>query len=141
MEAIFSIFGSRLPPINTNAEPSEVAKWKRKSEVKDCFEGLFKKMNPKDKNSSIVLASVIDRVLQGGNSNAELAYVLATCSTILNPHHDEIMLKKNIMKQKVKKFLEKINNQTAIKYSDFEDNNYEEEEGGNETEDDEEDDV
>ncbi|GET65529.1 hypothetical protein GLOIN_2v1880889 [Rhizophagus irregularis DAOM 181602=DAOM 197198] len=48
-------------------------------------------MNPKDKNSSIVLASVIDRVLQGGNSNAELAYVLATCSTILNPHHDEIM--------------------------------------------------
>ncbi|CAB5363477.1 hypothetical protein RhiirA5_385227 [Rhizophagus irregularis] len=141
MEAIFSIFGSRLPPINTNAGPSEVAKWKRKSEVKDCFEGLFKKMNPKDKNSSIVLASVIDRVLQGGNSNAELAYVLATCSTILNPHHDEIMLKKNIMKQKVKKFLEKINNQTAIKYSDFEDNNYEEEEGGNETEDDEEDDV
>ncbi|GBC16446.2 hypothetical protein GLOIN_2v1834793 [Rhizophagus irregularis DAOM 181602=DAOM 197198] len=136
MEAIFSIFGSRLPPINTNAGPSEVAKWKRKSEVKDCFEGLFKKMNPKDKNSSIVLASVIDRVLQGGNSNAELAYVLATCSTILNPHHDEIMLKKNIMKQK-----EKINNQTAIKYSDFEDNNYEEEEGGNETEDDEEDDV
>ncbi|UZO06390.1 uncharacterized protein OCT59_026715 [Rhizophagus irregularis] len=116
MEAIFSIFGSGLPPINTNAGPSEVAKWKRKSEVKD--------------------SSVIDRVLQGGNSNAELAYVLATCSTILNPHHDEIMLKKNIMKQK-----EKINNQTAIKYSDFEDNNYEEEEGGNETEDDEEDDV
>jgi hypothetical protein len=36
---------------------------------------------------------------------------------------------------------EKINNQTAIKYSDFEDNSYEEEEGGNETEDDEEDDV
>ncbi|CAB5367565.1 unnamed protein product [Rhizophagus irregularis] len=141
MEAIFSIFESRLPPINTNAGPSEVAKWKRKSEVKDCFEGLFKKMNPKDKNSSIVLASVIDRVLQGGNSNAELAYVLAICSTILNPHHDEIMLKKNIMKQKVKKFLDKINNQTAIKYSDFEDNNYEEEEGGNKTEDDEEDDV
>ncbi|GET56742.1 hypothetical protein GLOIN_2v1885941 [Rhizophagus irregularis DAOM 181602=DAOM 197198] len=39
-EAIFSIFGSCLPPINTNAEPSEVAKWKRKPEVKDCFEGL-----------------------------------------------------------------------------------------------------
>ncbi|UZO07614.1 uncharacterized protein OCT59_027895 [Rhizophagus irregularis] len=121
MEAIFSIFRFRLPPINTNAGPSEVAKWKRKPEVKD--------------------SSVIDRVLQGGNSNAELAYVLVTCSTILNPHHDEIMLKKNIMKQKVKKFLEKINNQTAIKYSDFEDNSYEEEEGGNETEDDEEDDV
>ena len=104
-EAIFSIFGSRLPPINTNAGPSEVAKWKRKPEVKDCFEGLFKKMNPKDKNSSIVLASVIDRALQNDHSNAELAYVLAICSTILNPNHDEIMLKKNIMKQKVKKFL------------------------------------
>ncbi|PKY63434.1 hypothetical protein RhiirA4_492345, partial [Rhizophagus irregularis] len=103
---------SRLPPINTNAGPSEVAKWKRKPEVKDCFEGLFKKINPKDKNSSIVLASVIDRVLQG-------------------EYHET----------KVKKFLEKINSQTGIIYSDFEDNSYEEEEGGNETEDDEEDDV
>ncbi|CAB4438384.1 unnamed protein product [Rhizophagus irregularis] len=134
-EAIFSIFGSRIPPINTNAGPSEIAKWKRKPKVRDCFEGLFKKMNPKDKNSSIVLASVIDRALQNGHSNAELAYVLAICSTILNPNHDEIMCKKNIMKQKVKKFLKKINSQTGIKYSDFEDNSYEEEESGNETED------
>ncbi|UZO00516.1 uncharacterized protein OCT59_011639 [Rhizophagus irregularis] len=139
-EAIFSIFGSRLPPINTNAGPSEVAKWKRKPEVKDCFEGLFKKMNPKDKNSSIVLVSVIDRALQNDHSNAELAYVLAICSTILNPNHDEIRCKKNIMKQKVKKFLKKINSQTGIRYSDFEDNSYEEEESGNETED-EDDDV
>ncbi|GET67289.1 hypothetical protein GLOIN_2v1834793 [Rhizophagus irregularis DAOM 181602=DAOM 197198] len=123
-EAIFSIFGSRLPPINTNAGPSEIAKWKRKPEVKSCFEGF-----------------VIDKVLQNGHSNAELAYVLAICSTILNPNHDEIMLKKNIMKQKVKKFLKKINSQTVIIYSDFEDNSYEEEESGNETEDDEEDDV
>ncbi|POG58299.1 hypothetical protein GLOIN_2v1885941 [Rhizophagus irregularis DAOM 181602=DAOM 197198] len=139
-QAIFSIFGFRLPPINTNAGPSEVAKWKRKPEVKDCFEGLFKKMNPKDKNSSIVLASVIDRALQNDHSNAELAYVLAICSTILNPNYAEIMCKKNIMKQKVKKFLKKINSQTGIRYSDFEDNSYEEEESGNETED-EDDDV
>ncbi|GET59701.1 hypothetical protein GLOIN_2v1834793 [Rhizophagus irregularis DAOM 181602=DAOM 197198] len=140
-EVIFSIFGSRLPPINTNAGPSEIAKWKRNPEVKSCFEGLFKKMNPKDKNSSIVLTSVIDKVLQNGHSNAELAYVLAICSTILNPNHDEIILKKNIMKQKVKKFLKKINSQTVIIYSDFEDNSYEEEGSGNETENDEEDDV
>ncbi|GBC16447.1 hypothetical protein GLOIN_2v1880888 [Rhizophagus irregularis DAOM 181602=DAOM 197198] len=118
-----------------------IHKQKRKPEVKSCFEGLFKKMNPKDKNSSIVLASVIDKVLQNGHSNAELAYVLAICSTILNPNHDEIMLKKNIMKQKVKKFLKKINSQMVIIYSNFEDNSYEEEESGNETEDDEEDDV
>ncbi|UZO14024.1 uncharacterized protein OCT59_005495 [Rhizophagus irregularis] len=119
-EAIFSIFGSRLPPINTNAGPSEVAKWERKPEVKD--------------------SSVIDRALQNDHSNAELAYVLAICSTILNPNHDEIRCKKNIMKQKVKKFLKKINSQTGIRYSDFEDNSYEEEESGNETED-EDDDV
>ncbi|PKK68791.1 hypothetical protein RhiirC2_781815 [Rhizophagus irregularis] len=82
-------------------------------------------MNLKDKNSSIVLASVIDRALQNDHSNAELAYVFAICSTILNPNHDEIMCKKNIMKQKVKKFL--VSFQT--------DNSYEEEESGNETED------
>ncbi|GBC25438.2 hypothetical protein GLOIN_2v1880889 [Rhizophagus irregularis DAOM 181602=DAOM 197198] len=139
-EAIFSIFGSRLPPINTNAGLSEVAKWERKPEVKDCFEGLFKKMNPKDKNSSIILASVIDRALQNDHSNAELAYVLAICSTILNQNHDEVRCKKNIMKQKVKKFLKKINSQMGIRYFDFEDNSYEEEESGNETED-EDDDV
>jgi hypothetical protein len=33
----------------------------------------------------------------------------------------------------------KINNQTGINYSDFEDNSYEEEESGNETEDDDDD--
>ncbi|POG65011.1 hypothetical protein GLOIN_2v1880888 [Rhizophagus irregularis DAOM 181602=DAOM 197198] len=104
-------------------------------------ENIHKQMNPKDKNSSIVLVSVIDRVLQNDYSNAEIAYVLVICSTILNPNHDEIMLKKNIMKQKVKKFLKKINNQTDIKYSDFEDNSYEEEESGNETKDNEDDDV
>ncbi|CAB5395388.1 unnamed protein product [Rhizophagus irregularis] len=71
-------------------------------------------MNPKDKNSSIVLASVIDRALQNDHSNAELAYI--------------------------KKFLKKINSQTGIRYSDFEDNSYEEEESGNKTED-EDDDV
>ncbi|CAB5395494.1 unnamed protein product [Rhizophagus irregularis] len=96
-------------------------------------------MNPKDKNSSIVLASVIDRALQNDHSNAELAYVLAICSIILNLNHDEIRCKKNIMKQKVKKFLKKINSQTGIRYSDFEDNSYEEEESGNETEDDDDD--
>ncbi|GBC39195.2 hypothetical protein GLOIN_2v1880888 [Rhizophagus irregularis DAOM 181602=DAOM 197198] len=104
-------------------------------------ENIHKQMNPKDKNSSIVLVSVIDRVLQNDHSNAEIAYVLAICSTILNPNDDEIMLKKNIMKQKVKKFIKKINNQTGINYSDFEDNSYEEEESGNETKDDEDDDV
>ncbi|PKY22491.1 hypothetical protein RhiirB3_436482 [Rhizophagus irregularis] len=97
-------------------------------------------IHKQDKNSSIVLASVIDRALQNDHSNAELAYVLAICSTILNPNHDEIRCKKNIMKQKVKKFLKKINSQTGIRYSDFEDNSYEEEESGNETED-EDDDV
>ncbi|UZO16051.1 uncharacterized protein OCT59_007448 [Rhizophagus irregularis] len=73
----------------------------------------------------------------------QLAYVLVICSTILNPNHDEIRCKKNIMKQKVKKFLVKKNNknsQRGIRYSDFEDNSYEEEESGNETED-EDDDV
>ncbi|GET63546.1 hypothetical protein GLOIN_2v1885941 [Rhizophagus irregularis DAOM 181602=DAOM 197198] len=97
-------------------------------------------IHKQDKNSSIVLASVIDRALQNDHSNAELAYVLAICSTILNPNYAEIMCKKNIMKQKVKKFLKKINSQTGINYSDFEDNSYEEEESGNETED-EDDDV
>ncbi|RGB28076.1 hypothetical protein C1646_768292 [Rhizophagus diaphanus] len=84
--------------------------------------------------------SVIDRVLPNGHSNAKLAYILATCSTILNPNHDEIMLKKKIMKQKVKKFLKKINSQMGINYSNFEDISNEEEESGNETEEDEEED-
>ncbi|GBC17750.2 hypothetical protein GLOIN_2v1880889 [Rhizophagus irregularis DAOM 181602=DAOM 197198] len=125
--------------LTINKTSTVLAKWERKPKVKDCFEGLFKKMNPKDKNSSIVLASVIDRALQNDHSNAELAYVLAICSTILNLNHDEIRCKKNIMKQKVKKFLKKINSQTGIRYSDFEDNSYEEEESGNETEDDDDD--
>ena len=53
-----------------------------------------------------MLVHIIKKVFSENDySNTELAYVMAICSTLLNPRNDEIMLKKNIMKWLVKKFL------------------------------------
>ncbi|GET65522.1 hypothetical protein GLOIN_2v1880888 [Rhizophagus irregularis DAOM 181602=DAOM 197198] len=55
--------------------------------------------------------------------------------------HKQPVYKDESQGQKFFDCFKKINNQTGINYSDFEDNSYEEEESGNETEDDEDDDV
>jgi len=106
-EVIFSTFGeSRLPMINTNAGPEEISAWKKRSEVESCYKSLFQKVNPDKQDSPLMLIHIVNKIFPKNDySNAELAYVMAACSTILNPRNDEIMLKKNITKQKVKKYL------------------------------------
>jgi len=54
-----------------------------------------------------VLTHIIQKVFLDKNdySNAELAYVVAICTTMLNPKHDTIVLKKDVMMRKVKYYL------------------------------------
>ena len=106
-EVIFSTFGkSRLLMINTNARPAEISFWKKRRKVEDCYKSLFKKINSNQQNLPLMLVHIIKKVFSENDySNTELAYVMAICSTLLNPRNDEIMLKKNIMKRLVKKFL------------------------------------
>lgn len=95
----------KLPPIKTNSGPSEITNWKKSPEVASCYKNLFKKMND-DTNSPRVISRIIERVfLEKEYSNAEFAYVVAICKTILDPKHDSLQLKESTMKRKVKRYL------------------------------------
>ena len=59
-----------------------------------------------DTNSLWVISRIIERVFLGKEySNAEFAYVVAICKTILDPKHDSLQLKELMMKRKVKRYL------------------------------------
>ena len=59
---MFQVFGeTKLPPIKTTASPSEIANWKKKKEVSDCYVNLFQVMN--SDSDKIVLERIIEKVL------------------------------------------------------------------------------
>lgn len=104
-DAIFAIFGeTALPTINTNSSATEIANWKKRLEVAECYKGLFEKINER---SPTGLLRIIQKVFLDKKdfSNAELAYVIAICTMMLNPKHDAIKLKKEMMMRKVKYYL------------------------------------
>ena len=93
-DVIFAIFGkTALLMINTNSSMTEIANWKKRPEVAECYKRLFKKIN---KRFPTGLLHIIQKVfLDNKNlSNAKLAYVIAICIMMLNPKHDAIKLKK-----------------------------------------------
>lgn len=105
-DAIFTTFGeSALPTINTNSSTTEIANWKKMPKVARCYKMLFEKIG--DKRSSNGLLCIIQKVFQDKKdySNTEIAYVIAICTTMLNPKHDAIKLKKEIMMRKAKYYL------------------------------------
>ena len=105
-EAIFSIFGEEnLPSINTNASPSEIAKWKKTSKVSTCYKKLFKKINDND-NSPLVLTCIIWKVSNKKKiSNVEMAFVCVICVSVLNPKYSKLKLSTKTMKRKIRYFL------------------------------------
>jgi hypothetical protein len=105
-ESIFSTYGElTLPSINTNANPSEIAEWKKSPEVSSCYRSLFNRTGD-DINSPLMISRIIEKVFQGKKySNTEFAYVVAICKTILDPEYDSLQLKKSTMKRKVKGYL------------------------------------
>lgn len=105
-EAMFATYGEvNLPLINSNAGPSEIAKWKKRPEVSKCFDNLFKNMDDDD-NSSLVITHIVEKVFLGKKySDPEFAYVIAICRTMLNPKHDALQMKETTIKSKVNYYL------------------------------------
>lgn len=104
---MFAIYGeSNLPTIKSNAGPSEISNWKKSPEVKNCYKNLFEKVDNGDENSPFVITRIIEKVFRSRKgSNPEMAYVVAICTTMLNPKHDVLILSKSVMKRKVKSYL------------------------------------
>ena len=99
-DVMFSVFGEKtLPPINTHATPIEIVKWKKKEKVIDCYRKLFL---PMDKDSETwVLTRIVEKVLPKKAPLVQIAYVIAVCTTMLNPKFEKIKLVKPPMKKKV----------------------------------------
>lgn len=104
---MFATYGeSNLPSINSNAGPAEISGWKQLPEVAICFDQLFARMDENDDESPLTMTRIIEKVFFGKKySNAEMAYVVAICTTMLNPELDVLQLKEKIMKSKVKHYL------------------------------------
>lgn len=104
-EAIFATFGeNNLPPINTNASSSEIARWKEKEEVANSFKRLFDKMDEKE-NSPLVLTRIVGKVLNKKSSPIEMAFVVVICMGILDPNNGKLKFSSKTMKQKVNYYL------------------------------------
>jgi hypothetical protein len=104
-EAIFSTFGeSRLSPIKSNASASEITRWKKGEEVKKCYNSLFEKISDKP-GAPLMLTQIIRKVLKKDYSNVEMAYAIATCTTVLNPKYGKLLLSGKMMKRKIVHYL------------------------------------
>jgi len=59
---MFSTFGEKnLPSIKSNALPSNILAWKRKSEIAMYYRNLFK---PMDNNDNLALSYILQKVFQ-----------------------------------------------------------------------------
>ena len=63
-EVIFATFRTKnLPIINTNASSEDIAAWKKKKEVANSYNKLFKPLN-NDKGSQVTLSHIIKKVFE-----------------------------------------------------------------------------
>jgi len=102
---MFSTFGEKnLPSIKSNASPSDILAWKRKSEIATCYENLFK---PMDNDNNLTLSCILQKVFPNSDasSNIQIAFAIAVCTTFLNPKYKYINAKESTMRQKVKYYV------------------------------------
>jgi hypothetical protein len=101
---MFSTFGEKnLPSIKSNASPSDILVWKRKSEIATCYGNLFK---PMDNDDNLTLSCILQKVFPNSDtSNIQIAFAIAVCTTFLNPKYKYINAKESTMRQKVKHYV------------------------------------
>lgn len=87
------------PRINTAGSPAGIMDWKRDSAVAKCYDLLFA-------NNYKVLVEIVDKVFaEKKYSDLQMAYVIAICTTFLNPRNHQIKCKEALMRRKIKYYL------------------------------------
>ncbi|RHZ90264.1 hypothetical protein Glove_1g49 [Diversispora epigaea] len=112
--AIFSTFGEdSLPNINNNAIQKDIMDWKEKKEVRKAFEKLHKKINNDNDEET---PTWCNKILQKAFPNPDkvgkslLAFAVGVIEIILDPNNGGIKVKDEIMKSKIRKNIDKIEN-------------------------------
>lgn len=106
----------KLPPINTNATPSQISNWKNNSIVAECHKALFKQAE----NSATFMTKIIDKVwpMKKKAPKIHIAYAISVCEFILNPENQNITISESFIKCKISKYLQKILNKEKLHSDD-----------------------
>lgn len=107
-----SVFGNKLPPINSQAPPSQIQKWK--SVVKCCHSNLFKRIQPDQPTTHMSKILEKLRKVEKTPSKIQIAYAISICETYLCPDNQTIQMNENIIKPKIIKNLVSFNFNFAI---------------------------
>jgi hypothetical protein len=102
---LFAHFGDdSLPLINHNASATEIAKWKKKKEVAECYKKVFENNECK---RSPVLQQLFEKVFLGENnpSSLHIAFVMAIYMVLLDPSSQSIQANENTIKKKINYYM------------------------------------
>lgn len=94
--SIFKTFG-RLPQIKSNADPEEIAEWKRNPEVAESYKKLFKDI---DGTSEKYIARIIQGVWPKKEEipDSHTAWCISIAEIFLNPNNKHIQISENIIR-------------------------------------------
>ncbi|RHZ73236.1 hypothetical protein Glove_232g5 [Diversispora epigaea] len=114
--AIFENFSNMLPPISNVAKASEIAAWKKKLAVSNCFRKLFEKI--KDDENDTYMTKIIKNVWPKKKNipNFQIAWVISISKIFLNPKNEVIKMSEEIIQPALAKNLRKIENEEGFEY-------------------------
>ncbi|RHZ89295.1 hypothetical protein Glove_16g59 [Diversispora epigaea] len=86
--AIFENFSNMLPPISNVAKASEIAAWKKKLAVSNCFRKLFEKIE--DDENDTYMTKIIKNVWPKKKNipNLQIAWAISISEIFLNPKNE-----------------------------------------------------
>ena len=91
--------------IKTTNYPLDIITWKEKRTVAECYEKLFKPAS--SDTEKCILQKIIEKIYptEDDPPKVQVAFVIAVCTTILNPRNKKIQLNERMMKSKVAHYL------------------------------------
>ncbi|RHZ84753.1 hypothetical protein Glove_77g2 [Diversispora epigaea] len=114
--AIFENFSNMLPPISNIAKASEIAAWKKKLAVSNCFRKLFEKIE--DDENDTYMTKIIKNVWPKKKNipNLQIAWAISISEIFLNPKNEVIKMSEEIIQPALARNLRKIENEEGFEY-------------------------
>ncbi|RHZ56619.1 hypothetical protein Glove_399g41 [Diversispora epigaea] len=114
--AIFENFSNMLPPISNVAKASEIAAWKKKLAVSNCFRKLFEKIEADENNT--YMTKIIKNVWPKKKNipNLQIAWAISISEIFLNPKNEVIKMSEEIIQPALARNLRKIENEEGFEY-------------------------
>ncbi|RHZ81391.1 hypothetical protein Glove_120g107 [Diversispora epigaea] len=105
-----------LPPISNVAKASEIAAWKKKLAVSNCFRKLFEKIE--DDENDTYMTKIIKNVWPKKKNipNLQIAWAISISEIFLNLKNEVIKMSEEIIQPALARNLRKIKNEEGFEY-------------------------